>query len=59
MKQRLRGHTGFWLDVYVACTFYIIIIITDSYNNSSVTEPKGQLVCAGVCQGCVLRGGGG
>lgn len=59
-KQRLRGHTGFRLDVYVACTFFffLIIIITDSYNSGSVTEPEGQPVCTGLCWGCVLREGG-
>lgn len=58
MKQRLRSHTGFWLDVYVACILLIFVLLT-SYNSSCGPEPEGQLVCTGLCPGCVLGGGGG
>lgn len=58
MKQRLRSHTGFWLDVYVACILLIFVLLT-SYNSSCGPESEGQLVCTGLCPGCVLGGGGG
>lgn len=28
MKQRLRGQSGFWLDVYVACTLLFLLLLT-------------------------------